>query len=216
MGARLPDRRRAHPRSTESPFSMTEARLFRPPSTEARVLTPNPQTVARVANPLIAEQIEQPAASLLTRTTPSAAIRARVMHSTWEGWLYVATVPDVFSRRVIGWAMADHLRESLVGDALRMAVATRAAGITAQLLNSGLPTGAGPDDLDYRHGGARHQRGRVRRGDADRTPVGRTQWPATSSPDWPTMPCLKRPDTFQRSFPLASGAIEPPLCRSRR
>ena len=44
---------------------------------------------------------------------------------TWEGWLYVATVLDVFSRRVIGWAIADHLRASLVCAALRMAVATR-------------------------------------------------------------------------------------------
>ena len=45
---------------------------------------------------------------------------------TWEGWLYLATVLDVFSRRVIGWALAGHLRASLVCDALRMAVATRA------------------------------------------------------------------------------------------
>jgi putative transposase len=44
---------------------------------------------------------------------------------TWEGWLYLATVLDVFSRRVIGWAIADHLRASLVCAALRMAVATR-------------------------------------------------------------------------------------------
>jgi transposase InsO family protein len=33
---------------------------------------------------------------------------------TWEGWFYLATVLDVFSRRVIGWAIADHLRASLV------------------------------------------------------------------------------------------------------
>jgi putative transposase len=44
---------------------------------------------------------------------------------TWEGWLYLATVLDVFSRRVIGWAITDHLRASLVCAALRMAVATR-------------------------------------------------------------------------------------------
>src|SRR5262249_30324835 len=51
---------------------------------------------------------------------------------TWEGWLYLATVLDLFSRRVIGWAIADHLRASLVCTALRMAVATRggtAAGV---------------------------------------------------------------------------------------
>ncbi len=44
---------------------------------------------------------------------------------TWEGWLYVATVIDLASRRVVGWAMADHLRAELVCDALRMAVDTR-------------------------------------------------------------------------------------------
>jgi len=44
---------------------------------------------------------------------------------TWEGWLYLATVIDLASRRVVGWAMADHMRSTLVADALRMAVATR-------------------------------------------------------------------------------------------
>ncbi len=50
----------------------------------------------------------------------------------WAGWRYLATVLDVFSRRVVGWALADHLRASLVGDALRMAIAPRggtAAGV---------------------------------------------------------------------------------------
>jgi transposase InsO family protein len=31
----------------------------------------------------------------------------------WGGWLYLATVLDCFSRRVVGWAMADHLRTEL-------------------------------------------------------------------------------------------------------
>ena len=37
---------------------------------------------------------------------------------TGEGWLYLATVIDLFSRRVIGWAAADHMRTELVADAL--------------------------------------------------------------------------------------------------
>ncbi len=45
--------------------------------------------------------------------------------STWEGWLYLATVIDIASRRVVGYAMADHLRTSLVADALANAVAAR-------------------------------------------------------------------------------------------
>jgi putative transposase len=44
---------------------------------------------------------------------------------TWEGWLYLAAVQDLYSRRIVGWSMADHLRAELVVDALRMAVARR-------------------------------------------------------------------------------------------
>ncbi len=44
---------------------------------------------------------------------------------TWEGWLYLATVIDVASRRVVGWAMADHMRTELVTDALKMAIDQR-------------------------------------------------------------------------------------------
>jgi putative transposase len=44
---------------------------------------------------------------------------------TGEGWLYLAAIVDAFSRRVIGWAMADHLRVELAISALEMAVQTR-------------------------------------------------------------------------------------------
>jgi putative transposase len=44
---------------------------------------------------------------------------------TWEGWLYLATVIDLASRRVVGWAMAEHMRAELACDALRMAIETR-------------------------------------------------------------------------------------------
>jgi putative transposase len=44
---------------------------------------------------------------------------------TWEGWLYLVAVQDVFSRRIVGWSMADHLRTELVTDALQMALAQR-------------------------------------------------------------------------------------------
>lgn len=44
---------------------------------------------------------------------------------TWEGWTYLATVIDLSSRRVVGLAMADHLRTSLVSEALAMAIAQR-------------------------------------------------------------------------------------------
>jgi transposase InsO family protein len=44
---------------------------------------------------------------------------------TWEGWLYLATVIDIASRRVVGYAMADHLRTELIAGALANAVAAR-------------------------------------------------------------------------------------------
>lgn len=44
---------------------------------------------------------------------------------TGEGWLYLAVVLDLFSRRVIGWSMADHLRTELVQGALDMALGQR-------------------------------------------------------------------------------------------
>lgn len=44
---------------------------------------------------------------------------------TQEGWLYIAAVLDLFSRRVIGWAMKAHMRETLVSDALQMALGRR-------------------------------------------------------------------------------------------
>lgn len=42
--------------------------------------------------------------------------------STWEGWLYVAFVSDVYSRAIVGWQIAGHLRTDLVLDALEMAI----------------------------------------------------------------------------------------------
>jgi transposase InsO family protein len=44
---------------------------------------------------------------------------------TWEGWAYLATVIDLASRKVVGWAIADHMRTELVTDALSMAFANR-------------------------------------------------------------------------------------------
>ena len=44
---------------------------------------------------------------------------------TGEGWLYLASVLDLGSRRWLGYSMADHMRTELVSDALNMAVATR-------------------------------------------------------------------------------------------
>jgi len=47
---------------------------------------------------------------------------------TDQGWLYLAGVIDLCSRKIVGWSMADHLRSDLVADALSMALARRSPG----------------------------------------------------------------------------------------
>jgi transposase InsO family protein len=47
---------------------------------------------------------------------------------TDQGWLYLATVMDLYSRKIVGWAMADHLRAELPLAALAMAIATQRPG----------------------------------------------------------------------------------------
>ena len=58
---------------------------------------------------------------------------------TLAGFLYLAIVLDVFSRRVVGWAMAPHLRTELVIEALEMAVAQRRPAAVVHQQRPGLP-----------------------------------------------------------------------------
>ena len=52
----------------------------------------------------------------------------------WDGVLYLAFVIDVFSRRVVGWQLATHMRTTLVMDALRMALTQRRPGADVALV----------------------------------------------------------------------------------
>jgi putative transposase len=52
----------------------------------------------------------------------------------WEGVVYFAFIIDVFSRRVVGWQLASHMRTTLVLDALRMALGTREHGADFELV----------------------------------------------------------------------------------
>jgi putative transposase len=47
---------------------------------------------------------------------------------TGEGWLYLAGVIDLCSRKIVGWSMADHMKTDLVSDALKMAITRRLPG----------------------------------------------------------------------------------------
>jgi transposase InsO family protein len=48
--------------------------------------------------------------------------------ATAEGWLYLAAVMDLFSRKIVGWAMRDHMQVELASSALTMAVRQRQPG----------------------------------------------------------------------------------------
>jgi putative transposase len=73
---------------------------------------------------------EQPASpDLIGRDFTAAVPGTRLVGDitylqTGEGWLYLATVIDLATRMVTGWQLADHMRTSLVTDALAMAMAT--------------------------------------------------------------------------------------------
>ncbi len=54
---------------------------------------------------------------------------------TLEGWLYLAAVLDVHSRKIVGWSMSHRMQTSLVVDALRMALGRRCPDKTAALMH---------------------------------------------------------------------------------
>ncbi len=71
-----------------------------------------------------------PAPDLVKRNfTPEAADRLWVADityvRTWEGWLYLSFVLDTYSRKVVGWSMANNLKTELVLDAVNMAIYAR-------------------------------------------------------------------------------------------
>ena len=78
----------------------------------------------------IRDETTRPAPDLVQRqftaTAPNQVWVADITFiATWEGWVYLAAVEDMWSRRIVGWALADHMRTELVQSALDMAIATR-------------------------------------------------------------------------------------------
>ena len=78
----------------------------------------------------VREQNHRPAPDLVNRnfaaSAPNCVWVADITYiPTWAGFLYLAVVLDVFSRRIVGWAMATHLRTELVLAALNMAIGQR-------------------------------------------------------------------------------------------
>ena len=74
---------------------------------------------------------------------------------TGEGWRYLAAVLDVFSRRIVGWSMADHMEVDLVADALNMALVHRRPAGAKLLHHSDRGSQYASDDYQHllqRHG----------------------------------------------------------------
>jgi len=68
---------------------------------------------------------------------PDAAWVADITYVwTQQGWLYLAVILDLFSRRVVGWSMAEHMRTELVLDALRAALGSRLPAETGLVFHS--------------------------------------------------------------------------------
>ena len=67
---------------------------------------------------------------LAVAPTPQSPNRVWVSDITYvftaQGWLYLAAVMDLYSRKIVGWATADHLKTSLVQEALQHAASARA------------------------------------------------------------------------------------------
>jgi len=84
----------------------------------------------RRARTTVADPAHTPAPNLVARDfTAPAPDRLWLGDITYlptgEGWLYLAVLLDAYSRRIVGWAMADHLRTELALDALAMALQSR-------------------------------------------------------------------------------------------
>ena len=102
---------------------------------------------------------------------------------TWSGWLSLAVVLDVWSRRVVGWAMADHLRAELVVDALDMAIWRRrpATGLVHH-------SDQGCQHTSLAFGRRCREAGITPQWARSATPT-TTPWPRASSPPWSANCC---------------------------
>lgn len=72
-----------------------------------------------------------------TATEPDQAWVADITYIwTTEGWLYLAVIIDLFSRRVVGWSMAEHMRTALILTALEAALGHRVPSSTGLVFHS--------------------------------------------------------------------------------
>jgi transposase InsO family protein len=118
LHAELRARGRRHSRKRVARLLRTTGRAGRAPKRWRTTTVPDP--AATTPADLIKRDFSCSATDIDTRWCGDITY----IH-TWEGWLYLATVIDLGSRRVVGWATADHLRTDLVTEALNNAVNQR-------------------------------------------------------------------------------------------
>jgi putative transposase len=98
-------------------------RLMRQAGISGLVTRKRGKTTIRVPGVRVADDLVQ---RQFRPTAPNVLWIADMTYlRTWEGWLYWAAVQDAYSRRIVGWSMADHMRSGLVVDALNMGISRR-------------------------------------------------------------------------------------------
>ncbi|AQW56512.1 transposase [Streptomyces hygroscopicus] len=90
----------------------------------------------------IADKMAPPAPDLVMRDFTATALNTRwcgdiTYIAVGSSWMFLATVIDICSRRVIGWSVADHMRTELVTDAIEMAVAARGGQVDGVVFHTG-------------------------------------------------------------------------------
>lgn len=99
------------------------ARLMRLNGIRARRRRKFPKTTQRAVGALAAPNLLN---QNFKATAPNQVWVSDITYiDTAEGWLYLATVMDLFDRSIVGWAMGEHMESSLVEDAFKMAMARR-------------------------------------------------------------------------------------------
>lgn len=99
------------------------ARLMRQAEISGLVRKKRGSTTIRVPGVRVADDL---LVRYFTATEPNTKWVADITYlKSWQGWVYLAAVQDLYSRRIVGWSMADHMRAELVTDALEMAIKRR-------------------------------------------------------------------------------------------
>jgi putative transposase len=110
----------------EGALHALQPRTFVPRTSDGRADAPSPNLLA--GQPLPERPNEVWAGDICQRLSESgwlSPLRFGSFIPTANGWLYLAVIIDLCSRRIVGWALGDHLRADLVVGALRQALAAR-------------------------------------------------------------------------------------------